>query len=294
VTLPMRIKMAKQKAELLIKEEGVLELPVDVFAIAASRGIVIEPKPENVPGMSGVLMRHGNQFGILYATHIANAGFQRFCVAHELGHYFLEGHVDQVMKDGVHTSLSGFMSNDPYEKEADSFASGLLMPQALVRPLLRNAEIGLKSALAISSACESSLLASAIRYSELTDHAVAVIVSIGQSVEYCFLSGTIKSLKNVSWPKKGDPVPVNSQTRTFGAVKGSKSSGITEQHDIDASIWLGGSKFIEGVEEIVGLGAYGKVLTILSCPSVLDESFDEYDCDDEAELIDSWTPRFKR
>jgi len=78
-----------------------------------------------------MLLRHGDVFGILYATHIASEGFQRFSIAHELGHYFLEGHIDHILpKDGVHESHAGFVSADPYELEADQFAGGLLMPSA--------------------------------------------------------------------------------------------------------------------------------------------------------------------
>jgi len=68
-------------------------------------------------------MRVGSSFGILYATHLANEGFERFSVAHELGHYFLPGHIDAVLAGGgqVHTSRAGFVSDDKYENEADHF-----------------------------------------------------------------------------------------------------------------------------------------------------------------------------
>ncbi len=38
-----------------------------------------------------MLLREGNEFGIFYSTAISNKGFQRFSIAHELGHYSLEG-----------------------------------------------------------------------------------------------------------------------------------------------------------------------------------------------------------
>jgi hypothetical protein len=47
-------------------------------------------------GVSGMLLRNGDDFGILYATHIKSSGFQRFSISHELGHYFLPGHIDAV------------------------------------------------------------------------------------------------------------------------------------------------------------------------------------------------------
>jgi Zn-dependent peptidase ImmA (M78 family) len=75
-------------------------------------------------GVSGMLLRHGNNFGIVYATNIRSQGFQRFSISHELGHYFLPGHVDQILTEGVHVSRAGFITADPYELEADHFAAG--------------------------------------------------------------------------------------------------------------------------------------------------------------------------
>ena len=82
--------------------------------------------------MSGILLRTGDSCGIAYATHIDNPGFQRFSIAHELGHYFLPGHLDAVLGDrDVHESHAEFASADRYELEADHFAASLLMPRCL-------------------------------------------------------------------------------------------------------------------------------------------------------------------
>ena len=131
MNLAMKLKLAKQKAEAFLRDEGLTELAVDPFAIAASRDIEVCAKPSTAEGVSGMLLRHGDTFGIVYATHIPSEGFQRFSIAHELGHYFLEGHVDHILpKDGTHQSRAGFVSADPYEMEADHFAAGLLMPSS--------------------------------------------------------------------------------------------------------------------------------------------------------------------
>jgi len=87
-THAFRLKMSKQPAEAFLRDEGITALPVDPFAIARSRDIEVKPKPDTAGGVSGMLLRHGNAFGILYATHIPSEGFQRFSVGHELGHYF--------------------------------------------------------------------------------------------------------------------------------------------------------------------------------------------------------------
>ena len=68
VATPFRLRMAKQKAEALLREEGIVAQPVDPFAIAASRDITVRPKRDTAEGVSGMLLRHGDAFGILYAT----------------------------------------------------------------------------------------------------------------------------------------------------------------------------------------------------------------------------------
>jgi len=42
-----------------------------------------------------------------------------------------------------------------------------------------------------------------------------------------------------------------------------------------------------------GFGRYGKTLTILTCPSVEDASYENDDGYDEEDPIESWTPRFR-
>ena len=108
--LAFRLKMAKQKGELCAREDGFMALAVNPFAIATSTTSKWGLRPVS-EGVSGMLLRHGNAFGILYSTFITSEGFQRFSVAHELAHYFLEGHVDHVLpEDGMHVSEAGFTS----------------------------------------------------------------------------------------------------------------------------------------------------------------------------------------
>jgi len=104
---PFQLLNARRRAEALLREDGIDRLPVDPFSIASDRDIVVEAKPDAEPGVSGMLLRHGNMFGIRYATHIKSEGFRRFSVSHELGHYFLDGHVYQLLKNGVHASHAG-------------------------------------------------------------------------------------------------------------------------------------------------------------------------------------------
>jgi hypothetical protein len=46
-------------------------------------------------------------------------------------------------------------------------------------------------------------------------------------------------------------------------------------------------------EEVVGLGRYGKTLTVLSSRKIGHEGYGD-DGDDEDDLLESWTPRFRK
>ncbi len=128
-----RLTDATMHAEKIVRDEH-LALPIDVLALAKSREISVEAKPAVAKGVSGMLLRVGNNFAIGYPTHIKSNGFQRFSIAHELGHYFL-GHADTMFHSGttMHESQAGFGSREQIELEADHFAAGLLMPSALLR-----------------------------------------------------------------------------------------------------------------------------------------------------------------
>src|SRR5690606_38808087 len=162
----LRLTSAKQRGEAVLRELGVDQLPVNPVAIAAKRDIVVQPKADTEEGVSGILLRHGNSFGIMYATYTGNDGFEHFSIAHELGHYFLDGHIDHILPGGtgIHASHAGFASDDPYEREADNFAVGLLMPSSLFRREMNRHDAGLAAVEELARCCTTSLTATAIRF----------------------------------------------------------------------------------------------------------------------------------
>ncbi len=136
--------LASLQAEQVIRDRRISTFPVEPITIAHELDIEVVAQPANAQGVSGMLMRVGNSYGIAHATHLDNPGFERFSVAHELGHYFLPGHVDAVFDSrGIHESHAGFGSADRYELEADHFAAALLMPRQMFSAALRRAGYGL-------------------------------------------------------------------------------------------------------------------------------------------------------
>jgi len=290
-----RRSLAETTAANVLRQSQVTGLWVDPLAIAASKNIMVQAKPDTADGVSGVLVKVGDDFGIMYATYIKSAGFQRFSIAHELGHYFMSGHADALLSDGFHASHAGFISTDPYEQEADYFAAALLMPQRPFRLALDDHEPGLACVEALSEACETSLTATAIRYSALTRDGVAIIMSRGQSIDWCFMSDGLKQAKGLSFLRKGTPIPGNTATTDFNCRPENILSAQKAIADGSLNDWMDGDRTYRVTEEVVGLGTYGRTLTILTCAALsLRPETDENDEEEERNLIDSWTLRFRK
>lgn len=285
-------EMKTRVAEALLKEEGINTLPIDPFRIARDRGIEVRPMPSSNRGVSGMLIRTGNTFGIGYATHIDSEGFKRFSVAHELGHYFLPGHPDHLLPhDGAHESRAGFTSGERYEMEADHFAAGLLMPRDLFRKALDSGQQdGLKAIKYLADLCITSLTATAIQYTKYTPNQSAIIISTGRQIDYCFMSGSLKEIRGLEWIKKNSSLPKSTATFRLNASSDKIASAATDEEVTNLQDWFGGKRNIEVWEEVVGLGSYGKTLTVLS----LSEPLDQEALDEEDDLEESWTPRFRK
>ena len=288
-----RQKSLMRSAERLLQDESLLELPVDLEALAQTREIFVQEMESDEEGVSGMLLRHGDTFGILYSTQIPNIGFQRFSIAHELGHYFIDGHLDQIpFDDNVHRSRAGFVSNNYYEREADHFAAGLLMPITPVRRIIDRSPIGFGSIEAIQQKTNASLTAAAIRYVGMADEAVAIIVSSDRIVDYCFMSETMNSLEGIDWLRKNTLVPSDTITESILEKSEEDQREAYAEGEVDITAWFGGRRSVTAWEEVIGLGSYGRILTVLTCPDLIDDDYMD-EVSDEA-LEESWTPRFRR
>lgn len=278
-------------AEQLIKGWRITALPIDPFAVAMDRGITVVAKPASSAGVSGMLLRVDSEFAIAYATHIANEPFQRYSVAHELGHYFMPGHVDAVLDaNGMHESRAQFVSKDRYEMEADGFAAGLLMPRHLFFPALEKAGQGLAAIEGLATLCKTSLHATAIRYAQCTRDPMAVVVSTGNQIDHCFMSESLKGLDGIDWLRKREALSRNVPTLAFNQDAENVRRAVRIEETSNLQDWFGGRRSIEISEDVIGLGAYGKTLTVLYGINLPEP---EEEADEEA-LIESWTPRFGR
>src|SRR5690606_29290658 len=115
----------------------------------------------------------------------------------------------------IHESRAGFGSADQFELEADHFAAGLLMPGDLFAAAASRYSDGMEAIKGLADDCKTSLTASAIRYAELTDAAVAIVISQGATVDYCMASDALRRVRGYRHLKKGADLPRESYTRHF-------------------------------------------------------------------------------
>ncbi len=134
----------------------------------------------------------------------------------------------------------------------------------------------------------TSLTAAANRYVQKASVPVAMIVSTGPRIDYCFMSKALQDFDGLEWPRKGQPLPAGTRTDLFNTDP--ENVGLARRANGEAELreWLGGRRSIPGTEEVVGLGGYGRTLTILSSDIFADDE------DEDEDLEERWTPRFRR
>ena len=167
------------------------------------------------------------------------------------------------------------------------------MPEQPFRKEIDRHEPGIDCIEALCKACATSLTATAIRYSGLTRDGVAVILSTGDTIDWCFMSDGLKGAKGINWIRKGTAVPSETATAKFNARAENVRMGNRDSFDGRLNDWMGGDRVYRVREDVVGLGQYGRTLTVLTCASLGLETETDND-EDEEELIESWTPRFRR
>lgn len=114
-------------------------LPIDVHAIARSHGITILTVSLEDPVSGLLVVKNGNATIGVNENHHLNR--QRFSLAHELGHYLLHRDKSSVFLDEAPIFFRDEKSSDGSEREeieANAFAAALLMPEALLREIVRN------------------------------------------------------------------------------------------------------------------------------------------------------------
>lgn len=152
-----------------IAEENLLKGQVNLEKIARKQNInIIEDDYGDC--FVGELVHESGKFYIhLNTARNDLVSRKRFTLAHEYGHYFIDDHRNK-LKQGIslaHTADYTMFSHNPIEKQANHFASNLLMPKKRFLKKCSKHEPGFESVFALKEMFNTSIECTALRYISL-------------------------------------------------------------------------------------------------------------------------------
>lgn len=149
-----------QQAEAKVAEFGIRDAS-DLDVVAIARDANMRVRWAELDGCSATLVGFGGH-AIATVRRSGSLGRDRFSVGHELGHWEL--HRGQSFRCRVDEPDFNLESSKPREREADEYASHILMPSFLFNPAVK--AIGTPSFVELSQLAETfntSLLATSLR-----------------------------------------------------------------------------------------------------------------------------------
>jgi Zn-dependent peptidase ImmA (M78 family) len=192
----------------------------------------------------------------------------RFTFAHELGHYFIDEHRNALQSGfaPAHFSVCEYESDNLVEREADWFASNLLMPQTRFLRKAQESQVGMKGVLEIQRYFNTSITSAMLRYAQSGVAPCVVMKWNANGLAWKKQSGheVIQAFRRpVEYPQY---LPENSPT--LWALRGAKTPahGFFAAH-AKAESWFPNLKDASlrdavFIEQAIRLGQFG-VLTLL-------------------------------
>lgn len=186
------------------------------------------------PGYTACLVRSGPDLppGIILAPG-QNRGRQRFSVAHELGHFHIPTHKNlHTAWCGEDDMTAGAHGGNRYEWEANDFAAELLMPRHLFSRDSKGRDPVFREIveLAHPDMYDVSVTAAALRYTEVTRGACALVCARDEIIEWVAKSQNF--VYRIPW--RDDPLPQGSGAK---AVFNGEAAMDGAEH-VDPYTWL--------------------------------------------------------
>lgn len=227
--------------------------------IAYERGAIVREKA--LKGAEARLTIVGRRGIITLSSTITHPQRRRFSIAHELGHLEMHPRVSSVSlcsKDDLDDWRTSEISSNR-EQEANAFAAALLMPQRFFEPMCREKEPSLEFIQELASRLDTSLTATALRYTQFCDDAIAVVFSQNNIIRWFRGSKEFRELGAfVDVKTRLDP-----DSTAFAVYRGGGSS---RQKRVRLSSWLAEGNYKQNptiVEQSWAMPNYDGVLTLL-------------------------------
>lgn len=242
-----------------------LTRPADLVLedLAYAMGVFVVEAP--LDSAEARLVRRGKRGLIRVRQDIAEVGRKRFATAHELGHWVLHERISQVLACTSEDMVKQYKASEP-EIEASYFASALLMPEKLFRPMIRGQLPAFDVIKQLALTFNTSITATAVRFVELSTEYCAVVISEGDRIRWGRAS---EGLEEAFRLEPGSPLP--EMSAAAAAFAGADTND--GPREIDISTWVrqddAGDLELETdiiCEDARLFAQYGQVLSLLWIP----------------------------
>ncbi len=177
------IARGERAARAVLAELGIAHAAEQLVEdIAWLRGALVRSIP--LRGCQGRLTRLGDRGVISISADVWYRPRQRFIVAHELGHLEIHGLEENQLSLCTEEQIREAYDSGA-EREANAFASELLMPKAVWDKLVDVKAPSLEVVDGLAKRFEVSLVAAAIRFAKLCPERCAAVFSRKAGVEWC-------------------------------------------------------------------------------------------------------------
>ena len=209
-----------------------------------------------ISGAEARLTTYGDRAIITISSTISNSHRKRFSIAHELGHLEMHRHrsmlsacLSEDIEEGAMRDAVNIM-----EREANEFASALLLPKRFFKPLCDTGGPSLDHIGELAHKFDTSLTATALRYIRFTEAPVALVYSKRGEIKWVRQSDELKELQ----------LFIHNRRRLDDTSIASR--GLPMQRHVPADIWFDEGQFDKSaqiMEHSRQMPNYDAVLTLL-------------------------------
>ncbi len=212
--------------------------------LVQARGAFYEETP--MDGKDGRIVSYNGRSIITINKTIKDPGKKRFAAAHELGHFELHKHL--VVNADTHFELCNWFQAGAHEKEANEFASQLLMPSRIFREQCEGRKFGPDLIDHLARTFVVSKTAAILRFVREGNHPICVFCSQDNKVKWWQMSQEMETMEHefvehekwvrykVGVSTKFPPPPESVAGRLLSDPK--QGQNISRFQEIDKSTWF--------------------------------------------------------
>ncbi len=272
----------EQEAKNLLSTLGINLIPTPLEMICEKLGILLRYSTKI--DSAGIFVRDNEtkktyiiiKDDILYFTR------KNFSIAHEIGHFCLPGHLNEYRCS--FSDLHTYSPNKLAEKQANDFASELLMPSKFFSNDLKKYSLSLSSFGEIALKYNASLTAAAAKYIKKSRDIAAIIWAQDGQIKWTFRSPSFR------WTLRSGAIHPNTYAIDFFEQR-IELDGKANEVSFDAWI-IEKTPFDTLVEETISMPYLNATLSLIY-PTVKDYEDDIFLVDDTKEKEDRYETRYK-